>query len=234
MKIDIISDTESCHHLLSLDGGDMLIHAGDMSYRGSPGEITEFLTWFGKQDYKYKIITPGNRDRSIDYRCDDAAFIDGRTLANWREEVIAKWLNEDYNRHILLHAMQKIGDITIFGSPWTPSHTKNLEAFTEERGESIKRVWKSIPENVDILITHGPPKGILDYVPGVGHVGCADLTEKVMEVKPKVHIFGHVHEEYGHMFKNETLFINATTFEGMGKFPRNVIKINFENNQIEI
>lgn len=231
MHIDIISDTEGMHNLLSLDGGDMLIHAGDATNKGTPAEIVDFFNWFGRQRYKYKIFIPGNHDRGIDHKCDGNLMVTERTIEQWRFIHVNSWLGADPNRHILLHAMVNIDGINIFGSPYTPTHTRNLEAFTEERGEKINKLWQDIKEGVDILVTHGPPQGILDNVPEVGSVGCEDLMQRVLVTKPKVHIFGHVHEEYGSVFKNETLFINATSFEGQGKHPRNVITLNYNKEE---
>ena len=83
-------------------------------------------------------------------------------------------------------------------------------AFNRNRGTDIKQYWDQIPEDVDILITHGPPEGFGDKTQGGQNVGCADLLKAVQNIKPKYHVFGHIHEDVG-IFKNDhTTFINAS------------------------
>lgn len=79
----------------------------------------------------------------------------------------------------------------------------------KERGEEIKERWGQIPEGIDILVTHGPPFGILDEVPDGLRVGCRDLLDRVVEVKPKIHAFGHIHHSHGQVKLGDTLFVNA-------------------------
>ena len=83
----------------------------------------------------------------------------------------------------------------------------------KKRGPEIKTMWDLIPDSTDILVTHGPPHGILDSVvhgATVTHVGCEELTLAVQRIKPKVHVFGHVHEGYGMQEINGTIFVNAS------------------------
>jgi len=85
----------------------------------------------------------------------------------------------------------------------------------KKRGQEIKKIWDEIPLDVDILITHGPPYGHGDTVPYIGstrQVGCLELLKAIQVAKPKIHIFGHVHESYGisESEEMETLFVNAS------------------------
>ena len=100
-----------------------------------------------------------------------------------------------------------INDIKIWGSPITPWHFD--WAFNKKRGKEIAKHWSLIPPETDLLITHGPPYSILDQVVNERPVGDRDLLKRVMELKPKVHVFGHIHESYGKIRKEGCLFINA-------------------------
>jgi Icc-related predicted phosphoesterase len=94
-----------------------------------------------------------------------------------------------------------IENIKIYGSPWQPRFGKNW-GFNLERGEELKEKWEKIPDDIDILITHGPPESILDKTDQGLSVGCDQLFEFVMEkIKPKIHIFGHIHESVNFFLK---------------------------------
>jgi Icc-related predicted phosphoesterase len=96
----------------------------------------------------------------------------------------------------------------IFGSPYTPIFHNWAFMLSPE---GLKAKWKEIPDNTDILITHGPPKDVLDKcITGI-NAGCEFLREEVLNrVKPKYHIFGHIHETYGIEKIDDTTFINAS------------------------
>ena len=98
-----------------------------------------------------------------------------------------------------------------WGSPITPTFLDWF--FMAERGEEIRRYWNLIPKDTGVLITHGPPMGILDWVPrtyGEHHIGCLDLFDIVTHIKPKLHIFGHIHYSCGKQKLQDTTFINAS------------------------
>lgn len=191
MKFVSISDTHGKHGYLNLPAGDVLIHAGDVSSMGKEYEILNFLDWFAKQDYEHKIFIAGNHDFYFE-RMPDAAI----------ENIIPSaiiYLND---------SGVTINGINIWGSPISPWFYN--WAFNRHRGAPIQKHWNMIPTNTDILITHGPVFGILDYTAHGKRVGCEDLLLKVEEIKPKFHICGHIHEGYGQVEKNETRFINAS------------------------
>ena len=104
-----------------------------------------------------------------------------------------------------------IHGINIWGSPITPWFYD--WAFNRERGVEINKHWKLIPKNTDILITHGPPSGILDLVNADRTVGCEDLLKRINSIKPKVHVFGHIHEAYGSEVSGYTKFINSSILD---------------------
>jgi Icc-related predicted phosphoesterase len=190
LKFVAISDTHCRHYNLKLPKGDVLIHAGDVTYRGRQDEVEDFLKWFREQPFRYKVFIAGNHD-----------FFFQKTKKETLEKMIPReviYLND---------SGIELEGIKLWGSPITPFFFD--WAFNRLRGATINKHWKLIPPDTDILITHGPVFGILDTVMNDRHVGCKDLLIKVKEVKPKVHVCGHIHESYGKIRKNETLFINA-------------------------
>jgi Icc-related predicted phosphoesterase len=72
-------------------------------------------------------------------------------------------------------------------------------------------VWAKIPDQVDVLITHGPPANILDLTFLGQHVGCPQLLQRIKQIKPRLHVFGHIHEGYGREEQDSTIFVNAST-----------------------
>jgi hypothetical protein len=101
--------------------------------------------------------------------------------------------------------------VRFWGSPWQPAF--HDWAFNLPRGEPLAAIWRAIPPPVDVLITHGPPAGIGDRSPIGGRAGCADLRARVAELAPRVHLFGHIHQDGGVWRQGPTLFANVTTWE---------------------
>jgi Icc-related predicted phosphoesterase len=181
MKLVIISDTHEYHQVVKVPDGDVLIHCGDFTHIGHSGAIERFLEWFASQEHKHKIFICGNHE------------IEG--------------MNEDLipNGVIYLENNSCIIDgVKFYGSPYTPKFYDWGFQYEREHAD-----WSHIPNDTDVLITHGPPLGILDYVPGGGNVGCESLLQRVKEVAPKLHCFGHIHYSSGEEVVGETKFINA-------------------------
>ncbi|MEM6318932.1 MAG: metallophosphatase domain-containing protein [Bacteroidota bacterium] len=192
MKVIAISDTHGQHRQVQLPPGDMLIHAGDVSVRGTESEVMDFLQWFDRQDFRYKIFIAGNHDFFFEQRSAteiEALIPDGVT-----------YLNDS--------GLTTIEGIKVWGSPITPRFGD--WAFNRNRGADIDQHWLKIPEDTDILVTHGPPKGILDYTIYGIKAGCEMLKIRIDEVQPKYCIFGHIHEAAGQVQKNNIHFINAS------------------------
>ena len=199
MKVVCISDTHNFHNHVDVPDGDILIHAGDFTLAGSLSEVLDFNDWLGTLDHTYKIIIAGNHDRCLGQN-DTLGF---------------KMIT---NGTYLMNSGIDIDGIKIWGSPLTPAFKGmrgGLTFYADRDGKAMKRTWQGMPKKIDILITHGPPYGILDYVlygadSGL-HVGDGMLAGKVIERKPRYHIFGHIHEGYG-TFKADygTKFINCS------------------------
>ena len=168
----------------------MLLHAGDISYKGDRREIEDFLEWFGKLPYAHKIFIAGNHDFFFERE---------------KPEIIRKSIPETV--HYLKDEEIVIDGIKIWGSPYTPWFFR--WAFNKRRGVSLASHWENIPADADIVLTHGPVYGILDVVINEQHAGDKDLFKKIMQVKPKVHVCGHIHESYGTKMRDGIKFINA-------------------------
>lgn len=197
MKLVFISDThiEHLNYPIEIPDGDILIHCGDATYIGDKYQLLLFNEWFSSLPHKYKIFCPGNHDIGFDY---DLApkYIDPQEVLS--SNII--YLQD--SGCTIEHNNQKL---KIHASPRTPMFFN--WAFMHH-GNEIQKYWDMIPENLDVLVTHGPPYGILDKTLEGKNVGCPFLLEEVKKKKPKIHAFGHVHEGYG-IQKEETTFINA-------------------------
>jgi predicted phosphodiesterase len=207
-----------------LPGGDILLCAGDISSRGYTHELEDFFEWYdGINNYDHKIFISGNHDFGFQ---DNPDKIKG-LLTGYKT---IDYLQDEYM------GIQD-GDepeLKIWGSPWQPEF--HNWAFNLPRGEKIKEKWDLIPNDVDILITHGPAFGKLDYVSyNRINVGCEELLKKIEEVKPKLHISGHIHEGFGYIFNGETHFFNAAVLNDRYEFRNKPMTIDWdsETNTIE-
>lgn len=199
MRIVCLSDTHNRHGALDVPDGDVLLHAGDATMRGDPEELRAFDAWLARQPHRHKLVVAGNHDWLFEK---DAALA----------------------RSLLAHATYlqdsgiEIAGLRFWGSPWQPWFLD--WAFNLERGADLAAKWELIPEGTDVLVTHGPPYGVRDHVPprsrgtsldGNGeHVGCEALLAALERVRPRLHVFGHIHEGYGQERRDGTLFVNAS------------------------
>lgn len=193
MKIVCISDTHNKHEELILPSGDFLVHAGDFTEAGTKIETLNFLKWFSNTPFKHKILIAGNHDFYLQKK------------SHKLDHIIPP------NIHYLLDSGIVIENIRFWGSPYTPGD--NNWAFTKDRGRTISQHWDKIPKNTDVLITHGPPFGVLDELDDKTMVGCKNLKERLHELNTAFHIFGHVHDEYGRVKTQKTEFVNASSLD---------------------
>ena len=192
MRVVCISDTHLAHQEgdLKIPEGDLLIHAGDGTFEGKPPELRDFLEWLSRLPHRRKVLIAGNHDWFFQMH---------PALA--RSLVPA---GIDY----LEDSEVKVDGLRIYGSPWQPEFLN--WAFNLPRGRRLREKWNRIPRGIDILVTHGPPAGILDLTPHGEHVGCEDLRDAVERVKPRLHVFGHIHHGYGAQEVGRTRFVNAS------------------------
>jgi Icc-related predicted phosphoesterase len=200
-----LSDTHNLASQFNIPPGDVLLHAGDFSRRGLLSEIVEFNDFLSLQPHKHKVVVAGNHDLSFDLLNQPALQ---STFEVLRGASAAETKRALTNCTYLEDSVTMIEGYTIYGSPWTPTHC-NM-AFNLDRGPKIAEKWQQIPQETDILITHGPPFGLHDACFDGNRVGCQDLLLAVESVRPLVHLFGHVHEGYGFTAGLSTTFINAS------------------------
>lgn len=204
MKIVCISDTHNQHKRISVPAGDVLIHAGDGTGSGDFKEIAAFLCWLDSLPHPHKILVAGNHDWTFQ-----------------RDPDIAGLLLKDHPGITYLQDSGcEINGFKVWGSPWQPMFMS--WAFNLPRGRMLREKWNLIPIDTDILVTHGPPLGILDQVlpvptggwdPDRGqpeHLGCEEMLIRVRTVKPKLHVFGHIHGGYGIHKDRGTTHVNAS------------------------
>lgn len=188
--------------------GDVLVHAGDMGRAGDEEELSEVARWLGSLPHAHKIVVAGNHDFLFQH-----------------EPEKARVLFASHNLLYLEDSACTIDGVTFWGSPWTPVFFD--WAFMLARGAALAEKWALVPERgVDVLITHGPPHGVLDdarrYRDGDSDaspgkpprpVGCEALRDRVAIVKPRVHVFGHIHNNRGVVAQDGTRYVNCTTNE---------------------
>lgn len=189
MIIDCVSDLHGFYP--KLEGGDLLIVAGDLTAQDKPIEYGHFGAWMDRQQYKKKILIAGNHDNYF-YR-KGIEFI--------------KDVFQSINVEYLCDSGTEFEGLKIWGSPWTKTFegmNPHCKAFTVDTEEELAEKWALIPNDIDILVTHSPPYGILDGILNIFdgtlfHVGSKSLAERIGNLKtpPKLWIWGHIHEAYG-------------------------------------
>ena len=220
MKITFISDTHNKHMEIGQDlpGGDLLIHAGDISSMGRKYEIEEFCEWFDNlNNYTSAVFICGNHDFGFEERPKETMEI-----VNSYE-----WIN--YLQDNILHFASENSEIAkIYGSPWQPEF-HNWAFNLPKNGLELDQKWNDIPEDTDILITHGPAFGYLDIVKGqYENLGCQLLTNRIKTIKPKIHVCGHIHSGYGYVFDGDTHFINASVLDEQYQYTQKPLTVEWD------
>lgn len=209
MRITVISDTHTRHGLIpysDLPGGDLIIHAGDIMNSGYENrDVLDFLTWYESiPGYDKRVFIAGNHDRMFEDHPEHIKDI----LSDFPNIIYLQ--DEAYE----LYDLDRDKSIKIYGSPWQPEFYS--WAFNLPKGGiEIAGKWEAIPNDTDILITHGPAFGTLDTVAGRpwDGLGCEQLAERIERLRPKIHICGHIHSGYGYEFKDGTHFFNASVLD---------------------
>lgn len=194
-RVAFLSDTHMRHARLEVPPVDLVVHCGDFTRRGGRDETKEFLRWLGGLPAAEKVLCAGNHDGFAEREPEAMAILAARHDVRYLENELAV-----------------VADLRIWASPVTPAFRSM--AFNEERGGRIRRVWERIPTGLDLLVTHGPPKGLGDRTFFGARVGCADLRDVVAERAPRVHAFGHIHEAAGEFRADDapnTRFLNVAS-----------------------
>ncbi len=197
MRIAAVSDIHGNYRdLPPMNAVDVVIIAGDFLASGKfANEVEDFADWLKGLRAKHKIVVAGNHDLILE-NADN----------NGSELLLAPYA------HYLKDAAITIDGVKFYGAPWTPLFFD--WAFMKVDKE-LAPLWDQIPADTDVLITHGPAKGSLDYVRTGGHVGSASLTKRLASgCHPKVHIFGHIHEWGGWVrIKDGTAYFNVASMD---------------------
>lgn len=201
MKILSISDTHSKHRSIKIEDADVIVCSGDITFRGELDILADFVNWMKNLPIKHKICVFGNHE--LDFE------------GNGFKRPYALSALQNAGIIYLEDSGVEIDGVKFWGSPITP-YFHGWE-FNRHRGEEIKKHWDQIPNDTNVLITHGPPYGILDTVMNIPsnsgrdlHQGCKDLTNKISDLTNlKAHIFGHIHCSYGIRKIHDTYFVNA-------------------------
>ncbi|EGZ26024.1 hypothetical protein PHYSODRAFT_487565 [Phytophthora sojae] len=211
LRVVCISDTHSKHRNLSnVPEGDVLLHCGDFTQRGTHAEIRDFNDWLGTLPHKHKLVIAGNHDVSMDAVEYDQHWDKAFRHKEYNDPSVSRALltNCTYleNRSVVIEGVK------IYGSPMTPPIHGRQGAFNVARGFADQQHWAKVPADVDMLVTHGPPHGILDTTFTGLHVGSETLLKETMSrIRPSFHIFGHIHEAYGATRVGKTVFVNAAS-----------------------
>ena len=183
MRLLHLSDTHSFHRqLIDLPKADMIIHSGDVSMVGTSNEVLDFIEWFSELDYKYKIFIGGNHDFSLEGK---------------NPNTIQGFLPE--NCYYLCNSGVTIEGVKYWGVPFF---------FADDVSGDYFKMIAQIPKDTEILITHRPPLGVLDYADNLSY-GCPDLLDAISTIRPQYNLFGHIHDSYGIEKSKHTTFINA-------------------------
>lgn len=212
-RIVCMSDTHGKHaDIPFLPPGDVLVHAGDFTKYGEIQAVRDLSQYFQiqKETYNFQdvICCAGNHDLT---------FQEGYYENTWSRHIRStdpSEAREALQNCTYLEDSSTVlpGNVVAHGSPWTPDFFQ--WAFNLPRGEALQQVWSKIPASTDVLVTHGPPYGRGDITLHSGHFGCAHLLFEVQHrVKPRVHIYGHIHEGHGTSFDGHTLYVNASSLD---------------------
>ncbi len=200
MRIVAVADTHLFHDELRVPDGDVFIHAGDLCRGGEVDELDLAARWLASLPHPTKVVVAGNHDWAFVKSPAEAQRILGPTVVYLQDSGVL------------------LGGLRFWGSPWQPEF--NDWAFNLPRGPSLREKWALIPTDTDVLVTHSPPHGIGDGGgPGDGgyggkhRLGCEDLRARVLEVRPMLHLFGHIHDSGGAWPIGATTFANVTTWE---------------------
>lgn len=195
MDIVCVSDTHELHRELDVPTGDVLICAGDFTmFSRSVAAIRDFDQWLGELPHRHKLVIPGNHEFFLE------ADPGKRSLLS--------------NATVLIDEAIEIDGLRIYGSPLTPLYGG---AFGVSSADERTKRWARIPPAIDVLVTHGPPYGIMDSSLELPTpMGDSELLAAVQRIKPSLHIFGHVHGGYGQVVLGEARFVNAALMGSVG------------------
>lgn len=219
---------------------DVAIFSGDLTGIGSRTEVEDFLDWYREFPAYYRLFIAGNHDLCFDpYR----GFNNGHT-PEWLREELLRFEMVDGNFY-LENSSVDIKGVRFWGSPITPWFHGEHWAFNKRRAEGlhgrdheyIGHVWKDIPDDTDVVITHGPVYGKLDFTTyDQKFVGCESLSYHISKVKPLLHFCGHIHEAYGYEYDQHTHYFNGSILNLQYEVQNEPwqLEVNFDEKDVKI
>ena len=192
-KIVCISDTHN--HVFPLPEGDILLHSGDFSFTGNANELVKFDRWMEETDIEHKILVPGNHELSFEEKPELAVSV--------MENVTVLGHLPEFDGQSI-----EIMGLKIWGEPRQPWFYD--WAFNVPRGPEADKIWEAVPDDIDIVVTHGPPYGMGDRTVRGENVGCTAQKRMIDRVQPKLVVCGHIHSGYGKYVRGNTLIVNAS------------------------
>jgi len=193
MRIVAVADTHLYHRELIVPAGDVFVHAGDLCRGGSLTELAEAARWISGLSHPIKIVIAGNHDWCLVREPAAARAVLGAGIVYLEDSGCVT------------------NDVPFWGSPWQPEF--GGWAFNLPRGPQLAEKWAKIADGTQVLITHGPPAGFGDRSWSKARTGCVDLRDRVAQLRPRLHLFGHIHEDGGAWTEGPTTFVNCTTWE---------------------
>jgi Icc-related predicted phosphoesterase len=189
VRIVHLTDTHMLHRRLDVPPGDVLVHSGDFTGKGTVEDYDDVFDWLDSLPHGLKLLVAGNHDALL------------QKFAKLTRKRIPKGII------YLEDSGTSFDGLNFWGSPWTLGPQWMAFTYRAMEGESTR--WAQIPSDTNVLITHGPPQGILDRDYSGQHRGDARLLARLEAVRPKLHLFGHVHDQNGEMERFGTKFVNA-------------------------
>jgi predicted phosphohydrolase len=211
----MLSDTHGYHRDVDVPDGDLLIHAGDFTMFGEVDAVRDFNTWLGTLPHSHKVVIAGNHDLTFE-----------RT-PNLVKPLIT-------NATYLENSGVEINGIKIWGSPMTPIFNSDFWVFHTKSPEERQALWATIPQYLDILITHGPPQHNLDLTLEGDFAGDQMLAQAVLYKMPKIHVFGHIHEGYGTRSTPTTKSFNAAILDRVYRIKNKPWVIDYEKTEASL
>ena len=196
MVLVLFGDTHELHREVEVPAGDILICVGDFTmFSKNLSAIEDFNEWLGELPHRYKIVVPGNHEFFLESNPERRALLD--------------------NANVLIDESIEIEGLTIYGSPMTPLYGA---AFGKSSPKDRERHWSKVPDDTHVLVTHGPPFGILDLTHDrAERMGYQELRKRVRELPSvKLHAFGHVHGAYGAVEQDGVTFVNVALMGHLG------------------
>jgi Icc-related predicted phosphoesterase len=194
VRIVAVADTHTFQDdLRAIPDGDLFLHAGDLCRSGRLDELRTSAAWLRSLPHQHKIVVAGNHDWCFVREPGAALEVLGQGIVYLQDSEVT------------------IDGVRFWGSPWQPAF--NNWAFNLPRGTALAGKWALIPQDIHVLVTHGPPFGIGDWSGDPVRQGCQELHAAVRRVRPLLHVFGHIHQDCGFWQQDGVRFANVTTWE---------------------